>query len=178
MLLKDANGMMRESTLVKDIAKEYNDTNYVFNHGLNAFTTRSVEENLVDILNNTNMEICCGFNGQYVGTIGVEIKGRCLVAGLKDLNSRKTEEGRAIYNEYIVDIYEGDLNNITKEINNKDEFYGEAIVTNYEVPAVLWFNPYSADTNQQAKEMLIEARRLAAKYNLELKIVMNNNMFF
>ena len=40
---------------------------------------------------------------------------------LKDLNSRKTEEGRVLYNEYITDIYEGDLNNITKEIDKKEE---------------------------------------------------------
>jgi hypothetical protein len=50
--------------------------------------------------------------------------------------------------------------------------YGEAIVTKYRVKSI-WVNPYATTSNVDARAILMEAKRLAAKYNLELKIVMN-----
>ncbi len=173
MKYTDNKGIMHESTYVSDIAKQYNDEGYIFNHGLNAYvvdTERTIEDNLMNLLNNDKMEICCSYTDKYVGNIGVELEGTCLVALTRDVMSRidkSNNNKRLIYNEMLQYMYEGDLNNIKLV----DE-YGEAIVTKYRIKR-LWCNPYKVTSLNEARETLMEAKRLAAKYNLELKIISN-----
>jgi hypothetical protein len=177
MKYTDQYGVMHESTYVKDIAIQYEDNNgYIFNHGLNAYVTdteRTVEDNLIDILNNDSMEICCSYTGKRVGNIGVELEGTCMLAMTRDVMSRIDKSNnchRLIYNDMLQYKHTGKLSDI-KII----DAYGEAIVTKYRVKC-LWVNPYTTTGTADARTILMEAKRLAAKYNLELKIVMDTTI--
>ena len=177
MLFKDYYGNTHEAVYVRDIARQYDDKGYVFNHGLNAFCQDSddncklsaVENNLNKLFSNDTMEICCSYTSQHVGSIGVELEGTCLLAATTDLNSRIDRENdnkRVVYKDMLQYIHEGSL----EEISCGDFSYGEAIVTSYKVKR-LWCNPYTARCKEEAREILMEAKRIAAKYNLELSIV-------
>lgn len=179
MKYTDYEGRIRDALYVRDIAKQYNDKGYIFNHGLNAFcqdsddncSLSSVEKNLNKILNDNTMEICCSYTHQHVGAIGIELEGTCLLAATSDLSTKIDKDHdnkRIVFEDMLQYVYEGDLNNI-----RCDGSYGEAVVTNYNKPAVLWCNPYVVSVPSEAKAILAEAKRIAAKYNLQLKIVMN-----
>ena len=167
MKYTDYDGTTHEAVYVKDIAMQYNDNGYVFNHGLNAMNMKDTEENLNNLLNNNNLEVCCSFNNQHVGTIGVELEGTCLIAADRDLMTRLYNGQRIIFKDMLQYIHSCNLEDIKCEY-----WYGEAVVTKYRIKR-LWCNPYTSQVPSEAKKVLMEAKRLAAKYNLELTIVMN-----
>ena len=163
---------------VKDLNCKYDDKGYVFNHSLVAYNKETkIEDKLTSLLNDNNMQICCTLKGQYINGIGVELKGECLLVGTRDMSSEIDANGnRTISDDMMKYIYHGSLETATlTEV--VDNYYNEAIVTNFSVTA-MWCNPYCAKSNREAKEILIEAKRLSAKYNLQLKIVQNNSLFY
>lgn len=162
---------------VKDLNCKYDDKGYVFNHSLVAYNKETkTEDKLISLLNDNSMQICCTLKGQYINGIGVELKGECLLVGTRDMCSEIEDGDRTISNEMMEYIYNGNLEDATL-MEVVDNYYNEAIVTNFSVIA-MWCNPYCAKSNREAKEILIEAKRLSAKYNLQLKIVQNNSLFY
>ena len=114
-----------ERIYAKDMSTNFS-RDYVFNHGLDAFNKDGVLLNANKIANDPTLEICCSFEDQYVGHIGLYVKGRCLIASNSDLSSEFDDIGRYL------------LNNEHKLITSEEEVvikrgHGEAIVTDIKI---------------------------------------------
>lgn len=117
----------------KDYKENTNfDKEYVFNHGLDAFSKYGVLVNAKRIMNDPEMEICCSFEGQYVGHIGVYVKGTCLCASNSDLDSNYDDIGRYIVNKEHL------LIKSEKDIRKGFTHHGEAILTNIQIIGI-WY---------------------------------------
>ena len=112
---------------------------YTFNHGINAFNTCDVLDNAYNVVNNPDAEICCSFEGQYVGDIGYYIQGECLVASNTDLSSDYGKEGRFFkyYNNKDRIFHESQIEEILS--------HGEAILRNFKVVGI-WVDKRRVNT--------------------------------
>ena len=113
-------------------ARDYNSTvvfpsNYVFNHGLNAWNEKDIKGNIEGILSHPEWEICCSYSPQYLGTVGLYIKGTCLLCANEDIFSFIDEDGHRCINSAYV-------SKINKTFNDIDlTIAGEAILTDTEI---------------------------------------------
>lgn len=131
----------------KDYKEKTNfDKDYVFNHGLDAFSKYGVLVNAKRILDNPKMELCCSFKEQYVGNIGLYLKGTCLCASNTDLDSNYDDKGR-----YIIDK-EHLLIESEKDIKKGFTHHGEAILTDIKIVGI-WCK---SDANKKKVERLQE----------------------
>lgn len=106
-------------------------TGYKWCHGLAAYSGGNALDKARAILNNPQMELCCSFEDQQIGPIGLYITGDCKVASNIDLASR-------IYNEaryYDSDSWRSKaLISSPEEIDESQWDHGEGIITNIKIP--------------------------------------------
>lgn len=133
---------VRRTIYAKDCICDFNDE-YIFNHGLDAYSSYGAERNLKEIMNNKEMEICCSFKDQYCGCIGIYVKGKCLAASNTDLYSSFDETGR--YFEASTDM----IINESEIVYQSNNHHGEAILTDITIVGIWCVEEYM----QQALEL-------------------------
>lgn len=178
MFMKNKGHLMKEEIKVKDLNYKYNDYGYIFNHSLTALSgLHEAEDNLKCLLDDNSIQICCTLSEQYINSIGVELTGKCLLVGTRDLYSQVDMDGdRTIPDSMMEYIYNGKLEDAYL-VDTEDNYYNEAIVYDFNIRS-MWCNPYCVKDNKEAKAILMQAKQLANKYNLELKIVQNKSLFY
>ena len=102
----------------------------VWSHGLQAYNSGSAEKNVQKMMNNNSMEVCCAHESQYIGPIGVFLKGEAQCVSNTDLCSKINEEGKRVFknDEHVID----DINKIDLNIHS----HMEAIIANFEIVGV------------------------------------------
>lgn len=143
----------KRTVYAKDCVCEFS-SEYIFNHGLDAYSSYGAAKNLKEIINNNKMEICCSFKDQYCGGIGVYVKGKCLAASNTDLYSAFDETGR--YFEASTDMIVSE-DEIIYQGNNH---HGEAVLTNVEIVGI-W----------TVKECMQQALELQKICNVEITTI-------
>lgn len=119
---------------------------YVFNHGLNAYCLSPEYDNAMGIAQNPEWEICCSFEGQYCGSIGLYIKGDCKLASNTDVYSELNNRGERYTTKSFTLIYS------PEEIELEEHGHGEAILTNTRIVGI-W---YLRDDDKTLAERLEE----------------------
>lgn len=125
---------------------------YNWNHGLLAFNNGDPVKNLASLLNHSEWEICCSFDGQYIGPVGISVIGETKIASNMDLFSEIEDEGRCFDTTSYRANY---LINSPEEIDRSVCHHGEGIVTNIEVTKV-WVKEYWYKENAHIVEELCE----------------------
>ena len=125
---------------------------YNWNHGLLAFNNGDPVKNLASLLNHSEWEICCSFDEQYIGPVGISVTGEAKVVSNMDLFSEIEDEGRYFDTTSYRANY---LINSPEEIDRSVCDHGEAIVTNIEVTKV-WVKEYWYKENAHIVEELCE----------------------
>lgn len=106
---------------------ELND--YVFNHGVDFESLMDIEASIATIEDNRDIHICCSYEDEYVGGIGVAVSGDVKCAFNRDVFSSKCNDGsRTIFFRNIEDMNSSLISSVEDIGNNT--MYGEAIVTN------------------------------------------------
>ena len=117
-----------------------------------AFNNGNPVSNLSSLLKHTEWEICCSFDEQYIGPVGISVTGEAKVVSNMDLFSEIEDEGRYFDTTSYRANY---LINSPEEIDRSVCDHGEAIVTNIEVTKV-WVKEYWYKENAHIVEELCE----------------------
>ena len=125
---------------------------YNWNHGLLAFNNGDPVKNLASLLNHSEWEICCSFDGQYIGPVGISVTGETKIASNMDLFSEIEDEGRCFDTTSYRANY---LINTPDDIDTTICHHGEGIVTNIEVTKV-WVKEYWYEENAHIVDELCE----------------------
>lgn len=117
---------------------------YIWSHGLQAYSSNNGIDNARKIMENNNIEISC--SNKEIGPFGIYVKGTCLCVSKSDLQSVVYEGKRAFTTDDTVEL----INN-TEDYS--DSFNCEAIVKNFEVVGI-WVK--SEFANEQMINNLVE----------------------
>lgn len=138
---------------------------FVWSHGLAAYNAGGIVENAINIVDNPEWEICCAFESQNIGPIGLYITGDAKVVSNIDLYSDFDERGR---------YFDADDKRSDGIISHPDEIdknkwdHGEAILTNCKIIG-LWVKDWYVEKGETVvkeledefgfKAVVVEARR-------------------
>lgn len=116
-------------------ASDYRELSYAFDdmiwsHGLLAFNQGSAEINAQDIVEYNDMEICCAHESQFIGPIGLFIKGQVQCVSNVDLCSKVGINGKRVFkhDDYIIDSVD--------KIDLNKHSHMEAIVSHAEIVGI------------------------------------------
>lgn len=122
---------MKKALEYREISKGFDVL--TFNHSFDAYSDYSINEiiNMIDNMN-SDWEICTTFDKQYIGRIGIKVKGEVLVASNWDLHSLIEEDGH----RYIDEMYADNIIDNIEDINIHGLANSEVIVRNYTICGV------------------------------------------
>jgi len=108
----------------------------ILSHGLAAFRSVEYRKNLAFILDNPQIELCCSYDTEAIGPIGIFVDGKVLCASNKDLWSEIGIDGKRYINTN---------NYIPFDSNSVDWDHREFIITDVNVRGI-WVKTW-ADEN-------------------------------
>lgn len=108
---------------------------FLFNHGVDFESAMSIENSIKAIEENKHIHICCSYDNEYVGNIGVSVSGEVKCAFNRDVWSSMNNDGtRTIMFRNLEELNKSilSIDQLEESLEDGDIHlgYGEAIVTN------------------------------------------------